>query len=139
MTVAVSPALAGASLTAVTASVAVYDDAELPVPSFTVKVKVAYVAPFAFAAGSHVNFARLAVVIVSPFETAASSPVISPSSAVPAPAPLSSQSVPADAACRVAETIVSLSTSAYPNSEAAKTCELSSLTVTVKSAAVGRS
>ena len=133
MTVAVSPALAGASLTAVTASVAVYDDAELPVPSFTVKVKVAYVAPFAFAAGAQVSFARFPVVTVLPLAIAASAPFTVPLSSE------STHSVPADAACRVAETIVSLSTSAYPNSEAAKTCELSSLTVTVKSAAVGRS
>ena len=90
-------------------------------------------APLAFAAGAHVSFARLARVMVVPSATKFSSPSL---------APLESESThrsPADGAWRVAETIVSLSTSVYPNSDATNTCELSSLTVTVKSEAVGRS
>ena len=97
------------------------------------KVKVAYVAPFALAAGAHVSFARLAVVTVLPLAMADSPPLTAPLSSE------STHSVPADAAWNVTEAIASLSTSAYPNSEAVNTCELSSLTVTVKSAAVGRS
>ena len=97
------------------------------------KVNVAYVAPLAFAAGAHVSLARLAKVTVSPFAIAASSPFTAPLESE------STHSVPAEAAWRVAETIASPSTSVYPNSEATNTCELSSLTVTVKSAAVGRS
>ena len=97
------------------------------------KVKVAYVAPFALAAGAHVSFARLAVVTVLPLAMADSSPLTAPLSSE------STHSVPAEAAWNVTKAIASLSTSAYPNSDAANTCELSSLTVTVKSAAVGRS
>ena len=103
------------------------------------KVNVAYVAPLAFAAGAHVSLASAAVATVFPLAMADSPPFTTPSSAVPPPFPSSTQRVPADAAWKVTKAIASSSTSVYPNSEAVKTWALSSFTVTVKSAAVGRS
>ena len=63
-------------------------------PSFTVKVKVAYVAPFALAAGAHVSFARLAVVTVLPLAMADSPPLTAPLSSE------STHSVPAEVALK---------------------------------------
>ena len=68
----------GASSTALTARVAVYEEAEFPVPSFSVYVNVPYVAPFALVAGNHFSLARLDAVIVSPLATTASPLSIEP-------------------------------------------------------------